>query len=116
LDPAGPLRSILQSLKDRQEYLDAEVPLPHLKRTDEVKPYVTPHFRVGDIVTRGGTDRHRVISTNGDDECAPDMIEIECIKEPVVEYCDGTFGEAWIRVGEREFSLADRYDYVGKET
>jgi hypothetical protein len=39
-----------------------------------------PWFRVGDIVTRDGSDRQRVISTNGDDHYAPQLIVVECIK------------------------------------
>lgn len=71
-----------------------------------------PVFRVGDIVTRDGTDRQRVIETDAEGDHAPFTITVECIKEPVVEYCDGTFGEPWIRIGEREFNLARRYNYA----
>jgi hypothetical protein len=56
----------------------------------------------GMIVTRSGTDRLRVISST------PDLIEVVCIKEPVIEYCDGTRGEPWIKVGERTSFVADR--------
>lgn len=68
----------------------------------------TPHFRVGDIVTRDGADLQRVISTNGDDQQGPDMIEVECIREPATDKLSPI---PWCRLGEREDNLARRYSY-----
>jgi hypothetical protein len=68
-----------------------------------------PHFHVGDIVTRDGTDRQRVVETDGDDDCPPTTITVECIKEPKTDELSPV---PWIKLGEREFNLARRYSYV----
>lgn len=60
-------------------------------------------FRVGDVVTRDGTDRHRVIAI-----LAPDLIEVECISEPAPYAPDEP---PWTRRGERETNLSRRYSY-----
>lgn len=53
-------------------------------------------FWLGDIVTRDGTDRHRVVSVSDDG----DQIEVECVIAPA---------GGWINVGERETNLPRRY-------
>ncbi len=72
--------------------------------------YGAPHFRVGDIVTRDGTDRQRVIETDGTDDYAPTTITVVCIKEPATDELSPV---PWIRLGEREFNLARRYSFAG---
>jgi hypothetical protein len=75
-----------------------------------------PGFQPGDLVTRDGTDVHRVISTNGDDRHAPDMIEVECIKEPLgfLQEDGVTRDPPWAKIGQREHNLARRYSYAGE--
>jgi hypothetical protein len=55
-------------------------------------------FEVGDLVTRDGSDRQRVIWA-GDD-----LIEVECIVAPAGGWCE---------VGDRECNLARRYEHAG---
>ena len=56
-------------------------------------------IEVNDIVSRDGTDRHKVISI---DEEWGTMV-VECIKEPTSK---------WIKKGERESNLVRRYELV----
>ena len=57
-------------------------------------------FKVGDIVTRDGTDRHRVIDiTEG-----WDGMTVLCIKEPA---------SGWCKVGDEEYNLCRRYEFAG---
>ena len=56
-------------------------------------------WKVGDIVTRDGTDEHKILSKN---HCG-DMIEVECIVEP---------STPWTKIGETENNVAWRYDFV----
>ncbi|UYO50318.1 hypothetical protein KQX64_07010 [Rhodopseudomonas palustris] len=74
-----------------------------------------PGLNVGDIVTRDGTDLHRVIGTNGTAEYAPDLIDVVCIKEPegLLNEDGVTRDEPWTRLGEIESNLAARYTLVG---
>lgn len=67
-------------------------------------------FKVGDIVTRDGTDLHRVVDIND----AGDLIDVECIKEPL-GYLedDGSRSEPWARLGDIETNLARRYSFSG---
>lgn len=63
-------------------------------------------FQVGDIVTRDGTDRQKVIAVDGD------LIEVKCVKEPLGWLQeDGTRDPPWCRVGDRERNLTRRYSY-----
>ncbi len=55
-------------------------------------------FKVGDLVTRDGTDIQKVVGKNADDQ-----IEVECIVPPT---------GGWCQVGEREWNLARRYVHV----
>lgn len=57
-------------------------------------------FKVGDIVSRDGSDRQKVIEVN---EFPPDMIHVECIREP---------REPWCEVGDREWNMANRYHLI----
>lgn len=67
-------------------------------------------FRVGDLVTRDGTDVQRVIEIDDDGEC----ITVKCVKEPLgLLLEDGTRAAPWCRVGETEFNLARRYEFAG---
>lgn len=67
-------------------------------------------FKVGDLVSRDGTDVQRVTEINE----AGDLITVVCIEEPpgFLED-DGTRGEPWCKVGETETNLARRYQYAG---
>ena len=71
--------------------------------------YGAPIFRVGDIVSRDGSDRHRVIEVDNDDGDTPLTITVECIKEPAT---DALSPVPWTRLGDTEFNLARRYDYA----
>jgi hypothetical protein len=62
-------------------------------------------FEVGDIVTRDGTDRQRVIEVDDDGMC----MEVECIQAPA-PYSEGE--KPWCEVGEREHNLQRRYTYA----
>lgn len=65
-------------------------------------------FQVGDVVTRGGDDRQKILEINQ----AGDLIHVECIKEPMGFLNeDMTFGDPWCRVGEKEWNLSKRYNY-----
>lgn len=54
-------------------------------------------WKAGDIVTRDGTDEHRIISIDSD------LIEVICIKAPSCP---------WTIVGEIEMNLTRRYSWV----
>ncbi|MEE7440907.1 hypothetical protein [Methylobacterium oryzae] len=60
-------------------------------------------FEVGDLVTRDGTDIHRVVSHNGSGSHAPDGFTVVCVKAPA---------DGWTEVGETEFNVCRRYDWV----
>lgn len=65
-------------------------------------------FRVGDIVTRDGTDLQRVVEVSDGGDC----FTVECIREPegyIDE--DGNLQGVWCAVGERESNLMSRYAY-----
>lgn len=63
---------------------------------------MTEHqFRVGDLVTRDGTDIHRVTEIDNDYFC----LTVECIKAPL---------GGWCKVGEIERNLSRRYDFAGE--
>jgi len=55
-------------------------------------------IKVGDIVTRDGTDRHRVLEVGHYGE-----VVVECIKEPRTK---------WIKKDEQEINLMRRYTIV----
>lgn len=59
----------------------------------------TPSFKVGDKVTRDGSDIHVVEAVEGD----WGLIVVRCIKAPV---------SGWINVGETESNLPRRYTLV----
>lgn len=56
-------------------------------------------FNVGNIVTRDGTDEQLVLEVYNDSEC----ITVKCIKEPIAKWC---------KLGDEEFNLSRRYDFV----
>lgn len=62
-------------------------------------------FEIGDIVSRDGTDEHKILNFTH-----PLMMEVECIKAPT-PYEDGTL---WTDVGEIEDNLKRRYKLVRK--
>lgn len=55
-------------------------------------------FRVGDIVTRDGSDLQRITAIND----ARDLIDVECIRAPQ---------SGWCAVGDVESNIARRYSY-----
>lgn len=55
-------------------------------------------FRVGDIVTRDGSDLQRIDAIND----ARDLIDVTCIRAP---------RSGWCVVGETESNIARRYSY-----
>jgi hypothetical protein len=68
-------------------------------------------FKVGDLVSRDGTDIHLVTAVNE----AGDLIEVECVKEPLGYLDDeGRREEPWARRGERELNLTSRYQLVSR--
>jgi hypothetical protein len=67
-------------------------------------------FKVGDLVTRDGTDVQRVIEA---DE-GYGNITVVCVKAPLGwPNDDGTHGEPWCKVGDVESNLARRYSFAG---
>ncbi|MEE7463631.1 hypothetical protein MFUR16E_21555 [Methylobacterium fujisawaense] len=65
--------------------------------------YGNRFFEVGDLVTRDGTDIHRVVSHNGSPGHAPDGFTVVCVKAPA---------GGWTEVGEEEFNVCRRYEWV----
>lgn len=67
------------------------------------------NFKVGDVVSRDGTDRQRILEING----GGDLIHVECVKEPLgAPNEDGGRDKPWCAIGEREWNVAWRYEYV----
>jgi len=65
-------------------------------------------FKVGDIVSRDGTDLQRILEIND----AGDLMHVECIREPLGWLKDdGSRDEPWCRLGETEWNLPRRYHY-----
>lgn len=60
-------------------------------------------FEVGDLVTRDGTDIHRVVSHNGSPGHAPDGFTVVCVKAPA---------DGWTEVGEEEFNFRRWYEWI----
>lgn len=79
------------------------------QRSERPKLDKATTFRVGDLVTRDGTDLQRVIEANGD------LITVECVKEPLgwLQEDGVTRDEPWCKVGDREENLARRYEHAG---
>lgn len=65
--------------------------------------YGNRFFEVGDLVTRDGTDIHRVVDHNGSDGHAPDGMTVVCVKAP---------SGGWTKVGEEEFNVCRRYEWL----
>jgi len=65
--------------------------------------YGNRFFEVGDLVTRDGTDVHRVADHNGSEGRAPDGMTVVCVKAPA---------SGWTEVGEEEFNVCRRYEWV----
>lgn len=61
-------------------------------------------WRVGNIVSRDGTDEHVIVGIYGTEE--PETIRVRCIKEPSTR---------WIKVGEIEDNLISRYKWLRSE-
>ncbi|RXR28977.1 hypothetical protein [Sphingobium fluviale] len=67
-------------------------------------------FKVGDIVTRDGTDLQKIIEIND----VGDLILVECVKEPLGYLNDdGSRGTPWCAIGEQEWNLSRRYEHAG---
>jgi hypothetical protein len=65
-------------------------------------------FQVGDVVTRAGDDRQKILEIND----GGDLIHVECIKEPMgFLTVHGTRRDPWCRLGDREWNMASRYSY-----
>ena len=62
----------------------------------------TKRFRIGDYVSRDGTDVHRIIDMNSD---GGDLIEVRCVVAPAPY--DG--GKPWAAVGDVECNVPWRY-------
>lgn len=62
-------------------------------------------FKVGDRVTRDGTDVQFVVDTNASNGYPPDIITVICLKAPA---------DGWCKVGEHESNLARRYSFAGE--
>ncbi len=60
-------------------------------------------FKIGDLVTRDGSDVHRV--TRADDGYG--SITVVCVKAPKT---------GWIKVGETEDNLSGRYQFAAVQT
>lgn len=67
-----------------------------MSQTQRVTVHRAGTFPIGAIVTRDGTDRHRVVGTND----IGDLIEVVCIVAAE---------SGWCSVGETECNLASRY-------
>lgn len=59
------------------------------------------HFRTGDIVTRGGDDRQLVLRVTEDGFA----MDVRCIEAPA---------SGWCKVGDEEYNLCRRYEFVAK--
>lgn len=55
-------------------------------------------FQVGDIVSRDGTDLHRITEVT---DCG-DAISVVCIRAP---------RDGWCKVGHEEFNMSNAYHY-----
>lgn len=70
-------------------------------------------FRVGDIVTRDGTDLQKILEIND----AGDLILVVCVRAPSAWLNDdGTRDEPWCQVGEEEWNLSRRYSFPDELT
>jgi hypothetical protein len=56
-------------------------------------------FEVGDLVTRDGTDVHRVVEVGDYND-----ITVVCVRAP---------SRGWCKVGDKELNLAGRYQHAG---
>ncbi|MDP4021096.1 hypothetical protein Q8W71_00535 [Methylobacterium sp. NEAU 140] len=65
--------------------------------------YGNRFFEVGDLVTRDGTDIHRVVEHNGSPGRAPDGFTVVCVSPPE---------DGWCEVGDVEFNICRRYEWV----
>lgn len=68
--------------------------------------YGNRFYEVGDLVTRDGTDVHRVVDHNGSAGHPPDGFTVVCVKAP---------SQPWCAVGDEEFNTCRRYSPVGEE-
>ena len=67
-------------------------------------------FKVGDIVTRDGSDRQEITEIND----AGDLITVVCVGEPAWFNDGDTLHAPWCRLGEEEQNMAWRYTYAGQ--
>lgn len=61
----------------------------------------TIQFEVGDLVSRDGSDIHRVLYVQEDRNC----MEVVCVRAPT---------SGWCKVGDTEFNMCRRYEYAGE--
>lgn len=81
-----------------------EVTLPALIRQHLEPVTIEPSmelWKVGDIVTRDGTDEHMIVEMCGSYQS--DCMVVRCTKEP---------SRPWAKVGEEEENLLRRYSWV----
>ncbi|NKJ77741.1 hypothetical protein [Rhizobium leguminosarum] len=100
-----PAEPILSKTIMKSTPVDFE-PQPQLK---EALDWMTgTRFQVGDIVTRDGTDRQRIVEIGEHS----DIMLVECIKAPLgYRNEDGSRDKPWCQVGEQEWNLPRRYSY-----
>lgn len=71
----------------------------HLQRPPSARCFLTGAiYHVGDLVTREGTDVHRVIRV-----LAEDSIEVECVTPP---------STGWCSAGDKEINLPRRFAHI----
>jgi len=62
-------------------------------------------WKVGDIVTRDGSDEHEILDIG----FCGDLINVKCIKEPNIYKGSDS---PWTTLGEEEWNTPWRYDFV----
>ena len=72
-----------------------------------MKPLEKYRIKVGDVVTRDGTDEHEVLEIDYD----WGTMKVKCIKEPAI-WSGGS--EPWTKLGEIEENIIERYTLVMK--
>jgi hypothetical protein len=66
-------------------------------------------WRVGDVVTRDGTDEHIITQIADRPQEFGDVMTVKCIKEPAQ---DGFGNPPWCKLGEEESNLTRRYTWL----
>jgi len=90
-------------ITDNNKGIDSAVIIRLAKVIDDYSKTCTKTWGVGDIVTKDGSDKQKIVSIDH----YWDVFEVECILEP---------REPWIKLGERETNLCSKYTLVEKYT